>query len=170
MSLARFSFARGAQKASPMLEIPKFESESKLPRTRLLRLEARMSAEPKPRDGLPVYRMPETTLSSTATSPAPKETWMPFRATSGSVWVVIVLWRTLPVGPASAAQSQPENTMPVFWKSEIVTLRMSTRGRGTGAGSAVWMMIPRPATWLLEAGLVRRWVTPPPEMAPEELR
>jgi hypothetical protein len=122
----------------------------------LPRDDARTSADPRPRTDAPVNRIPETVLSSTTTSPAPKETWIPFLAMSALVSEVITLRRTLPVGPASAAQSQPEKTMPVFWKSERVTPRMSTRGRGTGAGSAVWTTMPRPATWLLEAGSVRR--------------
>ena len=60
--------------------------------------------------------------------------------------------------------------MPLFWKSETVTPVTSTRGGGAAAGSSVWTTIPNPATWLLEAGTVCRWITPPPLMAPEAFR
>jgi len=36
---------------------------------------------------------------------------------------------------------------------------MSTRGAGLGIGLPVWMRIASPATWLLDAGSVRRWIT-----------
>jgi len=115
ISLFRFSPARGEQERSPTFEIPKFASRRVFWSTWLLRLEAKITAEPNPRLGSPVNRWSATTFCCRRTPPAPKETWMPLRATRSEGSAVTVLVLTLPVGPPSAAQPQPEKTMPLFW-------------------------------------------------------